>query len=503
MAFAGRTVTCLQTSGDKIGEGTGVMWAIFAYVAWSAIQIAFVLRVILRPNREASSRVAWIVVIAVFPIVGVIAYILVGETSIGRKRIERARLALANMPVPDYGASKFSAKTSDALPNRWTPVFRLGETVNGFAPVIGNNATFPEDSDAAIDALVADMDAATDHIHLMFYIWLTDNNGLKVVDGLKRAAARGVTCRVIADDLGSRSMINSKHWRSMAEAGIRVAAALKIGNPLLHPIRGRLDLRNHRKLAVIDGHISYCGSQNCADAEFLVKKKYAPWVDVLVRFEGPITHQNQYVFATDWMRYGDEDLSHLLQRPLERGGPGFAAQVIATGPTGRPAAMPEVFVTLMYAAQSELVITTPYYVPNGAIQKALYGSANRGVETTLIVPARNDSFVVAAASRSYYRELLMAGVNIVEYEGGLLHTKSMTIDGEVTLVGSANMDRRSFDLNYENNILVYDRDFTASMRERQQLYMDQSTPVNLTEVEMWSLPRKLWNNSLAMLGPLL
>ncbi|MEO1204102.1 MAG: cardiolipin synthase, partial [Pseudomonadota bacterium] len=394
-------------------------------------------------------------------------------------------------------------QASDHLPDRWTPVFRLGETINGFAPVTGNTAELALDSNDAIDRLCADIDAATDHVHLMFYIWLKDNNGLKVVEAVKRAAGRGVTCRVMADDLGSRSMIGSKHWRSMADAGARVAVALRIGNPLLHPVRGRVDLRNHRKLAVIDGNISYCGSQNCADPEFRVKKKYAPWVDVFARFEGPISHQNQHIFIADWMMYADEDITDLLKRPLGASTEGFSAQVIATGPTERASAMPEVFVTLMYAAQEKLTITTPYYVPSAAIQKALYGSANRGVDTTLIVPARNDSFVVAAASRSFYRELLLAGVTILEYEPGLLHTKSLTIDGVVTLVGSANMDRRSFDLNYENNVLVYDRAFTAAMQERQQSYAADSVPVTLTDCEMWSLPRKLWNNSLAMMGPLL
>jgi len=479
------------------------MWPVVAYVAWIIIQLGFVVRVLLRPNREAASRVAWIVVITVFPVFGVIAYLFVGETSIGRKRIARARQVLADMPVPDYSATKFSARDTGTLPDRWTPVFRLGETVNGFAPVTGNAAVLTKDSNDAIDRLIVDIDSATDHVHLMFYIWLTDNNGLKVVEAVKRAAARGIKCRVLADDLGSRSLIKSNHWQAMRESGAELAVALRIGNPLLHPIRGRVDLRNHRKLAVIDSHVSYCGSQNCADPEFLVKKKYAPWVDVMARFEGPITHQNQHIFAADWMMYADEDISDLLERPLTYVDGGFPAQVIATGPTGRAAAMPEVFVTLMYAAQSKLTITTPYYVPNGAIQKALYGSANRGVDTTLIVPARNDSFVVAAASRSYYRDLLTAGVKILEYEGGLLHTKSMTIDDEVTLIGSANIDRRSFELNYENNILVHDRDFTAAMLERQQTYIDRSTPISLTDVETWSMPRQLWNNSFAMMGPLL
>jgi cardiolipin synthase len=143
--------------------------------------------------------------------------------------------------------------------------------------------------------------------------------------------------------------------------------------------------------------------------------------------------------------------------------------VIGTGPTVRYSAMPEVFATLMYAARRELVIMTPYYVPDEAIQAAPCASARRGVETTIIFPARNDSWIVAAASRSYCSDLLAAGVRIFEYEGGLLHTKSLTLDGEVTLIGSAHLDRRSFELNYENNILFYDLALTNAMRRRQDV----------------------------------
>ena len=168
------------------------------------------------------------------------------------------------------------------------------------------------------------------------------------------------------------------------------------------------------------------------------------------------------------MAHVDEDIRELLRRPLPSSEPGFAAQVIGTGPTVRYSAMPEVFETLMYSARRELFITTPYYVPDEAMQAALCASAHRGVATTIIFPARNDSFVVQAASRSYYADLLAAGVRIFEFEGGLLHTKSLTLDGEITLIGSANMDRRSFELNYENNILLYDPALTAEMRRRQE-----------------------------------
>jgi cardiolipin synthase len=193
----------------------------------------------------------------------------------------------------------------------------------------------------------------------------------------------------------------------------------------------------------------------------------------------------------------------LLQAQIKAGGEGFPAQVIATGPTVRNSAMSETFVTLMHAARKKLIITTPYFVPNESMQAALCAAANRGVQTTIIFPARNDSWQVAAASHSYYLELLQAGVNIHEYVGGLLHTKSMTVDDDITLIGSANMDRRSFDLNYENNILFCDAALTSAVRERQEQYLASSNPVHLRDTLAWPVWRRFWNNLLGMLGPVL
>jgi len=161
------------------------------------------------------------------------------------------------------------------------------------------------------------------------------------------------------------------------------------------------------------------------------------------------------------------------------------------------------FKSLLFAARREIVITTPYYVPDAAMQNALCTTAYRGVNTTIVFPARNDSWIVGAASRSYYAELLAAGVKIYEYVGGLLHTKSLTLDSEVTLIGSANMDRRSFDLNYENNILFVDAELTADMRQRQKAYIGKSNPVSASEVASWLVSRRLWNNTIATLGPVL
>jgi cardiolipin synthase len=389
------------------------------------------------------------------------------------------------------------------VPERFQHLFRAGQSINGFGVVGGNSAHLMADSNAAIDAMVADIDAATDHVHLLFYIWLPDRNGMKMVEALKRAAGRGVVCRAMADDLGSRTMIRSPHWNDMRQAGVHVARSLPIGNPLLRVLRGRIDLRNHRKILVIDGRITYCGSQNCADPEFLVKAKFAPWVDAVLRFEGPVVRQNQYLFAADWMSYANENIVDLLREPIDMPGSGFPAQVIGTGPTVRNSAMPEVFESLFHAARQELIISTPYYVPNESMQQALCAAAWRGVKTTVIFPARNDSWIVGGASRSYYAELLESGVEVHEYLDGLLHTKSLTLDGEMTLIGSANLDRRSFDLNYENNILYYDPEMTKAVRARQQEYLSRCKRVTLESVESWSLPRRLYHNTLATLGPIL
>lgn len=484
-----------------------------AFALHFSLQVLLIMRVLLKPHRDPTARLSWVIVIIALPIGGIIAYILFGETNIGRRRAERMRRVLEQMPsvqtAPGVNAPSFAPQ----IPEPYAHLFLVGDSISGFAPTGGNQASIPEDSNAVIDALVADIEAATDHVHLLFYIWLPDNNGCKVAGALIRAAERGVICRAMADDLGSRGMIRSAHWKAMAAAGVKLARALPIGNPLLRVLGGRIDLRNHRKIVVIDDWITYCGSQNCADPEFRIKAKFAPWVDMMIRFEGPIARQNQHLFAGDWMSHVDDDIDMLLRQPLrdpkpQTGGPRISAppitaQVVGTGPTVRFSAMPELFEALIYSARRELVITTPYYVPDESMQAALCASARRGVATSIVFPRRNDSWIVAAASRSYYADLLAAGVRIYEYVGGLLHTKSLTLDGEVSLVGSANMDRRSFELNYENNILFYAPELTRRVRQRQQRYLDSALLVDLGEVAGWPRHRQLVNNAIAILGPVL
>ena len=468
-----------------------------------AIQASLCMRVMLKPHRDPASRIAWLVFIIAVPLFGIVAYILLGDISIGRNRIARMDRVVKGLPrcqdIPGMRVKDIQPK----LKTPWDHLFQVGQSINGFEPIGGNHGTLLPDSYATIDAMVADIDAATHHVHFIVYIWLLDKNGRKVLDAIARAAKRGVVCRVMADGLGSRILIQSDEWQKLQQSGTKTAVALPIAQTIFAPLFTRVDLRNHRKILVLDNRITYCGSQNCADPEFRIKAKYAPWVDAMIRFEGPIARQNQILFAADWMAHVDEDITDVIMEPVAHFSHGFVAQAIGTGPTYRYSAMPEMFESLMYSARKELLITTPYYVPDEPMQAALCASGRRGVETALILPAKNDSWFVAAASHSYYADLLASGVRIFEYVGGLLHNKSLTIDGEISLIGSANLDRRSFELNYENNILFHDIALTSQLRERQLSYRWQAHEITQEAVAEWPVVRRLLNNTVAMMGPAL
>lgn len=464
-------------------------------------EIVVLIRAILRPHRDPASRLAWSVVIIIAPLVGLVAYLLVGEARLSNARRRRGREIEARLNRPD--CNKAIARTISESP--YAAPFALASSLEGLGPTCGNRAELAIDSNAAIDAMVADIDAASTTVHLCAYIWLADHNGCRVKDALIRAASRGVQVRALADALGSRLLIRSHHWQELAAGGVQARVALPVGNPFLTLTRGRVDLRNHRKLLIVDNRFVWCGSQNVADPEFRIKPHYAPWVDLMTRWEGPVARHCQFLFVSDWMGDGGDDISAILEDPAAefQSAGGITAQVLGTGPTVRFDAMPSCFAELIHSARRELVVTTPYFVPDDQVLFALTSTARRGVDTILALPKRNDSMVVAATSRSYYADLIAAGVKLFEYHRGLLHAKTMVVDGKVGLIGSANLDRRSFELNFENNILFADEAFAAVIRARQAEFLADSDEVTMADVDRFNVAQRFWHNSVAMLSPIL
>ena len=489
------------------GASLDLVGAIVA-VGVFAIHLVTVLRAITRPNRTPASRVAWVAMIMCLPVIGVVAYLLLGETSIGRERVRLLNEAEQRLAAPS-GAGTRRATWS---PGRLGPVpldQRLRPDAGQPRRAAGRSGGVPGRADARLrrrDQGADRGDRGRDRARPReLYIWLDDGNGGRVADAISAAARRGVTCRVMADALGSRDFVRGPRWRQLREAGAHLVAALEDIPRLGHFAVHRVDLRNHRKLVVIDNRIAFCGSQNCADPQFLIKAKYAPWIDVLLRCEGPVVRQAQHLFLSTWIAETGEDLYGLpaAAPEPERYDDGVVAQMYGTGPTTPGNPMSDSFVSALYAAEHELIITTPYFVPDQALLRAVCAAPRRGVETTLVLPALNDSPLVAAASRSAYPDLLTSGVRLFEYPLGLLHTKSITIDGRITLVGSANMDRRSLELNFENNLLVLDPGVTATIRDRQLGYLSQSTIVKADTVEHWPFRARLINNAIGMASPLL
>ncbi|MCF4098865.1 cardiolipin synthase [Maritalea mediterranea] len=468
-----------------------------------AIVIGVTLRILARKHISSAARLAWFTVVVTLPAFGIVLYTLLGEVHISRKlRAKKARL-LRQMKKLEFDRLEGEPDPYRKVPQRYHAIFQYAQTINRFPLSNGNRAELLYDAEDTRKRIIADIDQAKDHVHLLYYIWLNDHTGTDIAHAVIRAAQRGVACRVMADAIGSRVLLKSDLWVEMQRAGVQTETAMPFESMIATHLLNRFDLRNHRKITVIDGKIAYCGSQNCADPEFRPKAKYAPWIDIMARLEGPVVNQTQLLFASDWMSRREESTLKdfpLNARPLKNG---FVAQVNGNGPTERRGAAAHLFATLIASADQEINITTPYFVPDIIVLNALCAAAIRGVKINLIVPRINDSWVVAAASKSFYSEILAAGVRVHEYVGGLLHVKCLTIDGQITMIGSSNLDLRSFDLNYENNTIIYDKKFTQQVNDRQDQYLKSAIEVQLQEVRQWRLPTRIWHNVIGTLGPVL
>lgn len=452
--------------------------AIVLIVLHVAIVAGVGVRVVLARHTPGSSF-AWLLLTAVLPVVGAIIYALIGERPIGRRRANFARAFYAGLPAAVETLTHEERADPEALPAPWDGLARLASRSTGMPLMARSSFRLIDGAEAILRQIIADVDAATGSIEMEFYIWNAGGTANEVADALARAAARGVQVRVLLDALGSKEFFKTDWPERMRTGGIDLQAALSV-QPWRIPFR-RIDLRLHRKVVVIDGRVAYTGSMNLVDPRcFKQGAGVGEWVDAMARAEGPIVGALRAVFLFDWgMQTGSPPAMSVdaYRAAWAAAGGAQFAQVVMSGPGADEAANLRLITQAIASAERSVVLTTPYFVADAALALALENAALRGCEVTLIVPDRNDSLLVEYASRWFFEDLTDAGVRIRRYRGGLLHTKSITVDGALSLFGTANLDIRSLSLNFELMLAIYDPGFTTRLRELQRSYEADSVAV--------------------------
>jgi cardiolipin synthase len=480
-------------------------WTALAVVVTDfLIRVSLSVRVIMR-RRPVGVSLAWLTIIMVFPFAGAVIYLLFGELRLGQRRAADA-VRISAPYQRRLGEIRGRAFVDwSAVGAECEPLARLAEAAGGITALPGNACRLFDDAETVFRALIADIDAARRTCHLEFYIWSVGGTADEVAEALLRAAARGVICRVLVDAIGSHAFLRSELIERLRRRGVAVKAAMPVS--LLGMLFVRSDLRLHRKIVVIDGEVAYTGSQNLVDPRYFKQGAHVgQWVDSMARVQGPAVEALALTFLKDWELDTGEGLERLAgtgdAHPLPPVG-SAVVQVLPSGPDVREESIQAVLLMAIYSARRELVLTTPYFVPDEPLVTALMSAAVRGVEVTVVLPARVDSLLVRLASQPHKGDLLEAGVRIAEFEAGLLHTKSVTVDGELSLFGSLNLDPRSLVLNFEITLCVYDRAFTAELRGLQQSYIERSQPMDLAAWRARPAPRRFTENAARLLSPLL
>jgi cardiolipin synthase len=445
---------------------------------------------VLPGGRKPSTAMAWLILVLAVPFLGFFAFLLFGSTTVGRKR--RAKQQEVNdailevVPLDDL-ADEARRSRLDGPMRGFT---RLNRNLAVLPMTFGNSVELIGDYHASIEAMRQEVAVAKHYVHVQFYISSWDHVTGGFFEELVRATERGVAVRFLFDHLGSRGIPGYKEFLArLRGTEVRWAPMLPI-----QPLKGELrrpDLRNHRKILVVDGRVAFSGSQNliepCYDKPKNQKLGRA-WVELMGRVEGPVVKELNIVFATDWFTETGEDLRETIAPAPPPPGvrpdavTDVGCQVVPSGPGFVTENNLRLFNSLLYSAQERLSITSPYFVPDESLLYAVTTAAQRGVDVELFVSATADQFMVAHAQRSYYDTLLSAGVRIWLYpQPYVLHAKHFSVDDKIAVVGSSNLDMRSFSLNYEVVMMLTGEPVVAALHKVQDEYRALSTELTLDQ----------------------
>jgi cardiolipin synthase A/B len=483
----------------------GLMWhnylGALIFVFDFLVRGYFCVRIIQRRLQVGVSW-AWISIILFLPVVGTLLYLYLGEYRQGRRRVKRllaADVAIRGLmgQAPPIGDQE--------LPDSTRSLARGLRSLFHSRLLDSNDIELLRNADAAFPRIIADIDGAKISCDMEFYIWSDGGRADEFGEALIRAAKRGVKCRVLVDQVGSADFVRGSMAKKLKSAGVQFHSALPSG--LIRSLLARPDLRLHRKILVIDRTLAFTGSLNLADPLFFkTDAGVGHWVDALCRVRGPAVQSLNQVFLSDWCAETGEDF--LLDENQSRYhnsavGRETKIQCLPSGPAVKSSIIEEALIMAIYEARKELIMTTPYFVPNEALLFALMAAARREVAVTLIVPKLVDSKLVQYASSAFLRDLVDAGVRVALFRDGLLHTKSITVDGDFSIFGSLNLDQRSLRINFEISLAIYDKGFTQELRALQQDYLACSDSMDSSGAGTQPTWKRFREDLARLAGPLL
>ena len=474
--------------------GQSVLMDIFSFLTTSfpfgtTVKILYVMivaatiAVIIHDKREPVKALAWITVIALLPFAGIILYVVFGRNHRKEKLFNRKEIKdieqlermcteqLRQMADPDAKLRRAIADNRD--------IITLLLNNNKAVLTIRNRVKVLNNGKETFAALLAALKSATESIHIEYYIFENDRIGNKIARILIEKARKGVEVRFVYDDVGSWGL-KAKFTRTLRKAGVKVGCFMPVAFPWL---TSSVNYRNHRKIVVVDGRVAFTGGLNIADRYMLRRGKNGLWRDTHLQIEGEAVATLQAVFVTDWYFVSKEQLldtqKYFPKQDVEEESP---LQIASSGPDSDWASIMQAFFSAIVHAQRYIYISSPYFLPNEAILTALKVAALSGIDVRLMIPSRSDSKIVYWATRSYVSELIDAGINVYMYRKGFNHSKVIVIDGAFSAVGSANMDVRSFEDNFEVTAMMYDHRIA---RELETCFLQDLGHSTLITRRMW------------------
>ncbi|MCC8120279.1 MAG: cardiolipin synthase [Bacteroidales bacterium] len=478
---------------ETLGTYINMHWISVALTVLYFGTIIATIVVILSENRSPVKSLAWVTVLLLLPVLGLVLYIVFGRNITNTRMISRRNRRKLRR---QESYRKVNLKKT-GLDNSSLQQIQLAKNLSGAIFYPNNKVKVYINGQDKFKDLLRDLDNARTYINIQYYIFHNDTIGKQVSDALVRAAKRGVTVRMIYDHVGSFRTSDS-FFRKLKKEGVAAYPFFKVVFP---PFGTRINWRNHRKICVIDGAIGYIGGMNVADRYIDGGKQFKKWRDTHLRITGPAVGGLQYSFAVDWNFMGQpliEDSVTIEERP---GGVGL--QLLTSGPTSQWTNLEFLFTKAIANAKKRVYIQTPYFLPTEGLLRALQTAALSGVDVRVMVPNKSDSLMLDHATRSYFVECLKAGIKLYLYDGGMLHAKMVLVDEELVSIGSTNFDFRSFEHNFEANMQIYSSEVNQQMDEVFRQDLRESRRVRLNEWKKRPITQKAAASIIRLLSPIL